>query len=110
MNLNIATEFSSRPMGRYRDRGDYSAEAFRDDVLAPKIQEALDNGEKLNISFDGLNHLGASFLEEVFGGMLRKKMYTYEQLKDTLEITSKQRHFDLYIEQAWEYIESNRNA
>lgn len=36
MDLNVATEFYRRPLGRDRSQGTYTGEAFRDDVLIKK--------------------------------------------------------------------------
>lgn len=72
MTIKIATDFSENPGGRYIEEGDYSGELFRDEVLYPNYQKALEVGEKLTIDFDGCFGFGTSFLEEAFGGLVRK--------------------------------------
>ena len=72
MLIKIATDFSENPGGRYIEEGDFSGELFRDTVLYPKYKQALEKGETLTIDFDGCFGFGTSFLEEAFGGMVRK--------------------------------------
>ena len=103
--LKIAEDFSRTPFGRYRSDGGASAEAFRDDLLVPKIQEAMDNGEKLVVSFDGLEELGPAFLNEVFAGMIHKKIYTSEQLHDAIDLQPVESFFAPYIRVTWECID-----
>lgn len=70
--IKISEDFSVMPGGRYIDEGKYSGEEFRDTLLLPKYEEAEENGEKLIIDFDGCFGFATSFLEEAFGGMVRK--------------------------------------
>lgn len=73
--LIIASEFSPITGGRTPEEGDFSGELFRDEVLAPKYRECLENGECLEIVFDDCYGIGTSFLEEAFGGLVRKYKY-----------------------------------
>ena len=45
---------------------------FRDEILYPKFMEAIENGEELIVNLDGGYGYGSSFLEESFGGLVRK--------------------------------------
>ena len=74
--LVIASEFSPITGGRTPKEGDFSGELFRDEILAPKYKECLNNGERLEIVFDNCYGIGTSFLEEAFGGLVRKYQYT----------------------------------
>lgn len=67
-NLSIARDFTRHPAGRYRSDGPYSGEQFRDDFLVP----AMETGDKVKIDLDGVRGFGSSFLEEAFGGLVRK--------------------------------------
>ena len=60
-------EFSEYPGARYKHLGPHSGEAFRDDVILPAIK----SGKDIYINFDGVFGYGSSFLEEVFGGLIR---------------------------------------
>lgn len=64
--INIGRQFSRYPVGRYRDDGSSNGELFREDVLRP----ALLRGPVV-IELDDAFGYGSSFLEEVFGGLVR---------------------------------------
>lgn len=70
--INIARDFSDTPGGRYVAEGDYSGEAFRDTLLLPKYEVAEHYHEQLEINFDGCWGFSSGFLEEAFGGLIRK--------------------------------------
>lgn len=79
--IRLATDFTRFPFGRYRsDSKKASGEVFRDDVLIPKLAEA----EQVTINLDGTIGLSSGFLEETFGGLVRKRLYTREQLRSKL--------------------------
>lgn len=59
--------FSKYPGPRYIKLGDYSGEEFRDLVLFPALQH-----DDIFVDFDGVYGYGSSFLEEAFGGLVRK--------------------------------------
>ena len=70
--INIAKEYTKTPGGRFKKEGDYSGEDFRDTILIPAYNEAIENNEVLRINLDGGYGYGSSFLEESFGGLVRK--------------------------------------
>lgn len=76
--LNIANEFSKTPGPRFKTWGTYSGEEFREDYLIPWLQKNKD-APKLTIEMDGAISYPPSFLEEAFGGAVRKGFA--EQLK-----------------------------
>ena len=78
--INIASQFSRYPAGRFVSDGPFSGEYFRDNLLIP----ALDGGEKVILQMDGTRGYGSSFLEEAFGGLVRKG-YKPEALMKRLE-------------------------
>lgn len=95
--INIATDFSPFAAGRFISDGPWSGEKFRTEVLKP----ALMSGKKICVNLDGTLGLGSSFLEEAFGGLVRKEGFDISRLINTLELTSKQKN---YIDKAWLYI------
>ena len=102
MKINIAVDFSRIPGARYPEEGDFSGQEFRQTILLPKLQEAIDNKEKLTINLDGTAGLGTSFLEESFGGLIRVDKFDIESLKNTLEFISEEDPD--YITEIWSYI------
>lgn len=66
-NTIYIKEFSVFPGPRFIELGDFSGEEFRDSVLIP----ALTKGNVI-VNLDGVFGFGSSFLEEVFGGLVRK--------------------------------------
>ena len=66
--VNVASDFTRFPAGRYKRNGDTSGEGFRERFLEP----ALLRGESVVIELDGTVGYGSSFLEEAFGGVVRK--------------------------------------
>ena len=70
--INVAKEFTETPGARYKTQGAFSGEEFRDDILYPKFIESISNNEKLVVNLDGGYGYGSSFLEEAFGGLVRK--------------------------------------
>lgn len=65
--ISIASDFSRAPAGRYISDGPNSGERFRDSLLVP----ALKQHDVIAVDLDGTRGLGSSFLEEVFGGLIR---------------------------------------
>lgn len=74
--ISIAKDFSRYPAGRYISDGPFSGEAFRDSILVP----AFTSGDSLTIDLEGARGYGSSFLEEAFGGMIRKGFAAKEML------------------------------
>lgn len=68
--INVAEDFSDEPFGRYPEDGPNNATTFRDKHLIPALKKLLGE-EKLTIDFTGVPGLGSSFMEEVFGGLIR---------------------------------------
>lgn len=81
MTIRIAKEFSKYPAGRYLKDGPYSGESFRKKFLEPNIPIH----EKIVIELDGTRGYGSSFLEEAFGGLVRKG-FSKDDLKKKIEI------------------------
>lgn len=86
--IKIATDFSRIPGARYPEEGDYSGQEFRQNVLHPALKKAIEMNVKLIVDLDGTAGLGTSFLEESFGGLIRRDHINYNILKQTLIIIS----------------------
>lgn len=97
--INVAQDFSRHPAGRFLADGPFSGEAFRRKFLEP----AFKKGEQIRIVLDGARGYGSSFLEEAFGGLVRKG-YKASDIKENLIIeatnTSLRTEILDYIEKA----------
>lgn len=71
-------EFSEFPGPRNSKIGSNSGEEFRDSVLIKQID--LNGIENIIVNLDGTAGYGSSFLEEAFGGLIRKG-YPYELVR-----------------------------
>lgn len=72
MIIKIAEVYTDTPGARYESQGPFSGERFRDEILYPKFIDWLDSGDTLTVDLDGGYGYGSSFLEETFGGLVRK--------------------------------------
>lgn len=88
--INIASEYTKTPGARYIADGQYSGEDFRNNLLEPIYKKCLENKEKLTINFDGGYGYGTSFLEESFGGLVRKGYSSDELLNNLILISNEE--------------------
>jgi hypothetical protein len=79
----------------------FSGERFREEFLRP----ILTAENKITVEIDGTEGYGSSFLEEAFGGLVRKKYFTKEDLKQRLQIKNDDPDFNIYRSAIWKYIE-----
>ena len=100
----IGTDFSDTPGGRYFDDGPFSGQRFREEFLIP----ALKNNDNVVVDISGVEGYGSSFLEEVFGGLVRSNAFTKEELCAKLSCVasdvSKSCYLDrisVYMDEAW---------
>ncbi|MBI4800428.1 MAG: STAS-like domain-containing protein [Desulfarculus sp.] len=104
--INIASDFSQFPAGRYRSDGGFSGELFRDDFLVPSLNEF----DVVEVILDGAEGYGSSFLEESFGGLVREKGFSEADLKKRLVIVCSSPEFETYKEEAWQHIHDAEKA
>lgn len=96
--INIGKNFSETPSGRYSPKhGKNTGERFRDEFLAPLLREY----GSLAVELDDTEGYGSSFLEEAFGGLVRHKLFTKEELCENLLIIT---HDEAYKNEIFEYI------
>lgn len=104
ITITISVDFSRIPGARFPAEGDYSGQEFRQNILAPKLKEAIDSNQRLKVILDGTAGLGTSFLEESFGGLIRNDSFTYETIMDKIELVSDED--PEYIDEIYEYLKS----
>ncbi len=100
--IDVGKDFSQFPAGRYVSDGNFSGEKFRDKFLLPALEEF----KKIRILLDGTKGYGSSFLEEAFGGLVRKHGYAPDQLLATFEFESEDKSL---VEEIQEYITTTQN-
>lgn len=72
MEINVVKEYTDKPGARYESQGSNSGQKFRDTILYSKFLEAIEKNEQLIVNLDGGYGYGSSFLEETFGGLVRR--------------------------------------
>lgn len=97
--IDVAKDFSDVPAGRFNSDGPFSGEAFREKHLRP----ALEKGGTVTIDLDGSEGYGSSFLEEAFGGLVRKGYFTKEELHSRLKPLSDDASL---VGEVWRYIDN----
>lgn len=95
----IRKDFSELPFGRYKTDSPYSAEAFRDEFIVP----ALKNYRMVTVDLSVNCGLASSFLEEVFGGLVRRYKYSPEELKSRMNIILPENPSTVH--RVWRFIE-----
>jgi hypothetical protein len=100
--INIATDFSDVPGGRFTTDGPFNGEDFRDKLLAPALRI---HGGAIVI-FDGTEGFGSSFLEEAFGGLVRKYDFDEPFLTNHLQLVADSSSAKRYKRLALKFIEN----
>lgn len=99
MKIDIASQFSVTPAGRFCSDGPDSGERFREEFLVP----ALRLREPIQIKIDGTAGYGSSFLEEAFGGLVRNG-FDKEELIRRLHIVYDDDEFCVYKDLIFTFI------
>ena len=88
ITINIATDYTKTPGGRFISEGEYSGQDFREKVLKPKFLQALENNDQLTVILDGGYGYATSFLEEAFDGLAREMRNS--KIKDIIIISEEE--------------------
>jgi 5'-deoxynucleotidase YfbR-like HD superfamily hydrolase len=70
VKISVAGNFTITPGGRFKVDGPFSGEEFREIWLEPLFQN--DPPAKIIIDLDNVEGYSTAFLEETFGGLVRK--------------------------------------
>jgi hypothetical protein len=105
METILVVKHAPAPGGRYVSDGLFSGEWFREEVLRPAVSHAIESGEKVRVDLDGAPGYGSSFLEEAFGGLVRKGYLKREQVSRVLEIVVANALYAPYKALAEKYIQ-----
>jgi hypothetical protein len=86
MELFVAKQYTRTPDVRYESQSQgKSGEGFRDKLLLPMLNDCIARKEELCVIFDGCRGAGVSFLEEAFGGLIRKGI-SYSDIQRYLRV------------------------
>jgi hypothetical protein len=99
--LSVAKAFSETPGPRSRNEGDFSGEAFLEEVLEPLFLAVRQEGRVLLVDLDGTEGYATSFLEAAFGGLTRK--YSANDVLKSLQFKSDDEPY--LIDEIRKYIE-----
>ena len=104
--IDIAKDFSPAPGLRNKESGPFSGEEFREKFLEPLFTDGIPE-EKVTINFDGGYGYAGSFLEEAFGGLVRKleknvaDCFVFKSDEEPLLVDRVKR----YMEAAYQYVQ-----
>jgi len=90
VEVKIARDFSRTPGPRYIKEGKWSGELFRTEKFYNIFNDAINNNKMVVVDLDGTLGYGTSFLEEIFGGLIREHHLDYNQILTHLEIVSEE--------------------
>jgi len=102
--INIFCDFSKHPSGRFYEDGPYSGQKFREEYLIPALKEH----SKFTIKIDGVRGYGSSFLDEAFGGLVRKHGFSSSELHNRLVFTYDDELYGMYEKEIWSYIDASK--
>jgi hypothetical protein len=99
------SDFSRYPAGRFRNDGNRSGQAYREDTLVPELRAAEANRSDVIVDLDGIRLAGSSFFEEAFGGLVREHGWTSAQLRRHLSLKGSDARARNLPDAIWTYIE-----
>mgnify|MGYP003618857013 CR=1 FL=1 len=69
------SSYTEYPGPRYIKQGENSGEKFYNDYLSKKFSQAISENKLLNVNLDGTAGYASSFIDEVFGNLLKDFEY-----------------------------------
>jgi len=100
--VKIAKDFSRTPGPRYIKEGKWSGELLRTEKFYNIFNDAINNNKMVVVDLDGTIGYGTSFLEEIFGGLIREHHLDYDQILKHLELISEEEPY--LIEDIFAYL------
>lgn len=95
--IDIASEFSAYPSGRFETDGQFNGELFRTKFLVPALSKVAKQGDQVVIvDIDGVRTFGSSFLEEAFAGLIRLRIFDKRFIKKHLAIHCSKSHLQFF--------------
>ena len=95
--IDIGKEFAINPRGVRHEDSDVSAQRFREEFLEPIFTSPEKYSRPVKIVLhNAVGGFGASFLDEAFGELVRKKLITPANFDDTFELVADRGGFWLF--------------
>ena len=91
--IDIAQDFSRFPRGLTPKDGPDNATTFRQQHLVP----VLENNDRAIVVLDGVGGYFASFLDEAFGGLVRKEGYLTKKVFDSFEFRATKLGYGMFV-------------
>jgi STAS-like domain of unknown function (DUF4325) len=104
--LSIARDFGPSPAGRRPQDGPFNAQRFRDELLVPAIERAIRQNGRVIVDFADADSYSSSFLEEVFGGLIRGRRFPPSVIRHVLQLKSDDPVYAAYVIDAKDYLSS----
>lgn len=84
-NTFYVAQYTDMPLGRNSDDGPRNGEDYRENIIVPALREY----DEIVIDFEGTLGTAPSFLEELFGGLIRHRHLTMDELHRRIKVKSK---------------------
>lgn len=81
--ISLARDFSRHPGPRTNSQGRNSGERFR-----RLLVEKLKNADVITVDLDGTSGIGSSFLDEAFGGLVRREGFLADEVLRRVRVKS----------------------
>ena len=94
--ISVVNDFSEEPFGRFPSDGPNNGARFREEMLVPALRQY----DRVVVDLNGAFY-GSSFLEEVFGGLVRFGWFRQSEVRQKLEIVH---NLESYVRASWRYI------
>ena len=104
MSVLRISDYVQSPGFRFTKDGPNSGEWFRNSVLSPALRAAINEGSQLTVELDGVAGYGSSFLEEAFGGLIRMRLFSREEVHQHLIVVARSSLFEPYRDLALRFI------
>jgi hypothetical protein len=103
--ISIARDFSPYPAGRTPGDGPFNGQRFRESLLVPAMERAIAANAHVMVEFGGADSYSSSFLEEVFGGLVRAGRFPAPVISRVLRLRTDDPVFDAYVLDARTYLQ-----
>jgi hypothetical protein len=103
--IAVASQFSRTPGGRYYSDGPDTGEKFREEFLIPALQAH----QSILIELDGTRGYPSSFLEEAFGGTVRRLRMSADEFFRRVKFKSAG-DFQIYVDDIHYHVKKAANG